>query len=479
MKQKIKVLAFLPILLGTMVSCGKKDNSSSITIDRWHTSGSGLDEAFQKAANQFSELVKEHEGVDVTIKGSYQGNYDDIHNKIVKGFATGDFPTIAVAYPDHVADYLAAESTPGQYVVDRSSLASDSQIGFGKEDYIGDGEASDFVPAFYDEGKHYIREGRYSLPLLKSTEVLFYNKELTANLLNQYNKDENLNRDTDQLSSFRDNLTYDSFRDFCRYIAENIKKGTYQDKAGDSLKYPFYYDSDDNFFITQCYQRNIPFTSINDGKGSVDFNNEQAKKRVSDLKDDYDKGVFRTKGTNENKYGSDLFKTGEVLFDIGSSGGSGYNIPAGDGFTVGVARAPYANDNPLYITQGITLTLLKTKDDKDGRKVKYAWKFLKYLTSTDVNLSLALYSSQGYSPVCTSCYETEEYQTYCEEGETLGEVQKVIKDKISGHYLTTPSFKGSAKIRDEVGGLMVQALSGKKTVEKAFEDAENQARLAR
>ena len=197
------------------------------------------------------------------------------------------------------------------------------------------------------------------------------------------------------------------------------------------------------------------------------------------MKADYDNKVFCTKGTNGNKYGSDLFKTGEVLFNIGSSGGSGYTIPSGDNFTVGVAKVPYANNNPQYITQGVTLTLLKTKDDEDGRKVKYAWKFLKYLTSTTVNLDLALYYSQGYSPVRESCYQNEEFIDYCNEGETLGEVQKVVKEKIGGHYLNTPCFKGSAKAREEVKGLMVQALRGKKTIDGAFADAENQIKLSR
>ena len=207
----------------------------------------------------------------------YQGSYVDIHNKIVSGFNTGDFPTIAVAYPDHVADYIAAESFPGKYVVNLAELATDEKIGFGKESYIGDGEASDFLPAFYDEGQHYIREGRYSLPVLKSTEVIFYNKELTANILNQYNQDEHLGRNSDQLLSFRDDLTYDKFRNFCRYVAKNIKNGAYKGKAGDNLQYPFCYDSDDNFFISQCYQRNIPYTSIENGKGKIEFNNTQAK----------------------------------------------------------------------------------------------------------------------------------------------------------------------------------------------------------
>ena len=89
---------------------------------------------FQNKADEFAKLVKENEGVDISINAgqdAYQGSYVDIHNKIMSGFNTGDFPTIAVAYPDHVADYIAAESVPGKYVVNLAELATDEKIGFG------------------------------------------------------------------------------------------------------------------------------------------------------------------------------------------------------------------------------------------------------------------------------------------------------------------------------------------------------------
>ena len=134
MKQKIKILALLPILLGSRVSCSGNDSSATsgassgngtsqnsskgtIQINRWHTFGAGLQDEFQNKADEFAKLVKENEGVDISINAgqdAYQGSYVDIHNKIMSGFNTGDFPTIAVAYPDHVAYYIAAESVPGK-----------------------------------------------------------------------------------------------------------------------------------------------------------------------------------------------------------------------------------------------------------------------------------------------------------------------------------------------------------------------------
>ena len=64
MKQKIKILALLPILLGSRVSCSGNDSSATsgassgngtsqnsskgtIQINRWHTFGAGLQDEFQ------------------------------------------------------------------------------------------------------------------------------------------------------------------------------------------------------------------------------------------------------------------------------------------------------------------------------------------------------------------------------------------------------------------------------------------------
>ena len=76
-------------------------SSGAIKVVFWHTSGAKLTNSFTQAASDFTALVKKNEGVDVEVTVAYQGGYADIESKISKGFATGDVPTLAVAYPDH------------------------------------------------------------------------------------------------------------------------------------------------------------------------------------------------------------------------------------------------------------------------------------------------------------------------------------------------------------------------------------------
>jgi multiple sugar transport system substrate-binding protein len=504
MKNKIMMTGLCALaLLSGLASCGKENASASaapsvsesvapaptgaIQIEFWHTSGQGIVTEYERAARDFAALVKENEGVDIVITPKYQGNYTDIESKVSSGFSTGNYPTIAIAYPDHVATYLAKEKSDEQYVINLEKLANDPEIGFGKEAYIGDGEASDFVKAFYDEGKEYAKEGIYSLPLMKSTEVMFYNKTLTDIIVPMYNDEKGLGMDTYQMSHYFDDISWDAFIDFAEYVKDKIKAGAFAGKQGNKLEIPVFYDSDSNLFITKSYQNDIPFVSIKDGAGSNDFNNDKAKAMVKKLKKNSDDGILTTKGV-KNIYGSDLFTQEKVLFDIGSSGGADYNSPQGGGFTIGVCKVPYDNNKPSYVTQGLTTTLLRTPDDTDGLKYKYGWKFLKYLTSTEVNLDLALYGSAGYVPVRESCYETDYFKEWVADAEFLGDVQKIVREKINGHYLNTACFSGSSKSREAVGGIIAQAFSNTKAktekeidklIDDLFAEAKNNADLAK
>jgi ABC-type glycerol-3-phosphate transport system substrate-binding protein len=468
----------LGLALTSLVGCQNSSSDSDvIKITFWHTSGASLAGGFETAATEFEALVLEHEGVKVEVTPSYQGNYDDIENKVTKGFATGTVPTIAIAYPDAVADFLALDTKNKGYVCNLSSYAEDSEIGFGKESWFGDGPISDFVPAFYNEGSKYGKEGLYSLPFMKSSEALFYNYDRVA----AYGKNYTPEGYTSPLSSassiknFMANLTWDQLIDFCRYIKSQSNSSQYTA--------PLWYDSDSNLFITESYQRDIPYTSLgSDGTLSIDFNNDAAKSMVSELKQDYDDGLLVTKGT-QNTYGSDAFKNEKCVFSVGSTGGTDYNDP-GDNFTSVAVKVPYANDNPLYVSQGPTLCVLNSpgeSDETNSIRSKYAFKFIKYLTSTEVNAKLCVNYSSGYTPVRTSCYSTDLYTQWIEDSQDSlsGLAANVVVNELSDKYFTTPAAKGSSTTRDQVGGIITNVLLQDTSVESAFQSAYQQSVLAK
>jgi ABC-type glycerol-3-phosphate transport system substrate-binding protein len=268
----------------------------------------------------------------------------------------------------------------------------------------------------------------------------------------------------------------------------NIAQAAYEHKneISTKLEYPIYYDSDSNLFITELYQNKVGYSSINsNGVGQIDFesgeNLTKAKAIVNSLKTAHDNHLLTTKGV-EGTYASNNFKEGKTLFSIGSTGGTGYTIPDAGQFDVAFARVPTMggeNGQIGYISQGPSVCLLNNRSisaAENEAALKYAWKLIKYLTSKQVNVSLCVTGSEGYSPVRTSCYTTETYSDFIEEGESYAEAALVTQNDINGQYYNSAVFTGSATLRNEVGSLITNVLNGKSSLDDAFTTAINNAK---
>lgn len=483
-KMKVLKLLCLPIVLVSLFSCSSNNSNTNDNTDKteiksvkvyfWHTFGQNIVTQLEDKIQSFEKIIKENEDFDVSIELKYQGGYSDILSIINKSFAAGNTPTIAVAYPDHVADYLSHESFDEEYVYNMANLIHDEKIGYGKNSYLGDDkDETDIVDAFFEESKAYLKDGIYSLPFMKSSEVLIYNKDIVnKQLLKAYDSS------ITNYDEYMSNLTWDEFINLLRFVKKDIDNGG--KICGTNTEVPLIYDSDSNLFITKCMQKNIPFISIKDGNGSLDFDNDEAKAMVEELKGYYDEGLLKTKGSNENQYGSYDFTEGKCLFTVGSSGGAGYNDPGEASFNVGVVKVPYENNNPLYVSQGPTLTLLKSKgvsDEVNELRKEYAWKFLKYITNTENNADICYLGTEGYVPVRKSSYTFDYFEEFLNGDEFISKSCNVVVNDINGKYFTTPAFKGSSTARDQVGGIIANVFLGKYDVERAFSEAKKNALL--
>ncbi len=476
--KKLNIVKFLslPMFLVSLFSCNSNKSVDKTKIYFWHTFGQNVVEELSNKVEDFEKLIKENEGIDISIELTYQGSYDDMLNQVNKGLAIGNTPTICVAYPDHVADYLSHESFDEEYVYNLENLMHDSKIGYGMNSYLGDDkDETDIVNAFFAESKAYLKEGIYSIPFMKSSEVLMYNKDIVdTKLLKAYDST------ISNYDEYMANLTWDQFVDLLRFVKEDMNNGG--KICGNNLEVPLIYDSDENLYISKSMQNNIPFISIKDGKGSLDFDNDEAKEMVKTLKGYYDEGLLKTKGSNNNEYGSYSFTEGRCLFAVGSSGGAGYNDPGEASFKVGVVKVPYDNNNPLYVSQGPTLTLLKSKgvsDEVNEFRKEYAWKFVKYITNTENNADMCYLGSEGYIPIRNSSYTSGYYKEYLEDADTfLAKTSKVVVEDINGRYLSTPAFKGSSAARDQVGAILANVFLDKYDVDKAFSEAKQLASLS-
>ena len=430
---------------------GTNDGKTEVVF--WHTMGATNQEYLNAFIKSFEE-----ENPDIKVTHAAQGGYTDIESKLLKAIPAKTTPTMAFCYPDHVANYIKSGSA-----VKLNDYINNAEYGLTAD------ELKDYQDAgFWSEGSDsYGADGSvYSVPFSKSTEVLFMN---TTWMVKNGFVDAN-----DPTKPFVP-TTWEEMWDLCAKI-----------KAKDESITPLGYDSDDNMFITLCEQYGIPYTSLVDGMGSIDFNNAQAKALVTELKGYYDKGYFKTKGTlPNNSYTSTQFVEEKLIMSIGSTGGTKYNVPTTDNgdmaFNVEVFRIPQANPNaPKVISQGPSITFFKNSQISEAQVVA-SWKFYKHITNAYNSAAYAIFT--GYEPVRESSYTSDIYQSHLNAtGEDVTLFTKVANltatEEIKKAYFFSPVFVGSSVARQQAGGIITQVLLGEKTVDEAFDDAETETIFA-
>ena len=290
----------------------------------------------------------------------------------------------------------------------------------------------------------------YTMPLSKSTEVLYYNKDFfTAH---------NIQVPT----------TWDEMEAVCKQIKELDPKSV-----------PLGYDSEDNMFITFCEQYGYPYTSA-EGEGAEHFlfNNDQCKGFVKKLREWHQAGYITTEaiyGSYTSALFTELNKNNQHSYMcIGSSGGASYQIPENNAFEVGVAPIPQANkDNQKVISQGPSLCILRGAKTTD-QQVVASWLFVKYLT-TNADFQKEFSTVSGYMPVIKSVQEDAAYKEWLAgaNGRT-NLIPLVVQAGLAQQeaYFTSDAFNGSSTAREEVGLILFHAMSdANPDIDKLFKDA--------
>ena len=464
MKKRLIAMALLVAMLAgiaTLSGCGNSKNASNafvvpetgfdvnseVTITFTHTMGAKLQEVLNTYIAEFNKIYP-----NITIEHVSAGGWSDINGQINTEIAGGTQPNIAYCYPDHVAMYNIAKSV----VVLDNLIDSDIAVG-DKGEIIGltDEQKADFVESYYNEGLAYGDNQMYTMPLNKSTEVLYYDKTF-----------------------FEENgLTVPNTWDELWATCEKIL-------AIDPDCYPLGYDAEDNWFITMCEQMGTGYTSAENG-GEYLFNNAENKAFVKKLREYYQKGYFTTQELY-GSYTSNLFvETTDTrcYMCVGSSGGASYqmsNNDTGDGtfaFEVGVAPIPAYNGNRKVISQGPSLCILKGANTTD-QQVIASWLFTKFLC-TNVDFQAEFSMTSGYMPVLKSVVENENYAAWLDKANGYEQlVATCVKTGIEGRetYFVSDAFNGSSTARTQVGSLLIKCLSTETDdvdalIDQAFADA--------
>ena len=466
MKKRIIALLMLAVMLvSTLAACGGNPSSnggqaaipgykvptggydgSEVTIKFAHTMGAKLQEVLNYHIGEFNKLYP-----NIHIEHSSYGGWSDIAGQINTEMAADNQPNIAYCYPDHVAMYNMAKA-----VVTLDNLIASTEPatkGDGTTETLGltAEQIADFIPGFYNEGKVYGDNQMYTMPMSKSTEVLYYNKTFF---------DQN---------GLTVPTTWEEMEATCEKIL-----------ALDPKSIPLGYDSEDNWFITMCEQNGFDYTSAS-GEHYL-FNNDNNKGFVKTLREWYEKGYV----TTEALYGSytsglftELDKTvSHSYMCIGSSGGASYQIPADRAFEVGIAPIPQANTaNKKVISQGPSLCILKSGKSTD-QHILASWLFVKYLT-TNMAFQTEFSSTSGYMPVLESAQDNEIYAQWLAKAngaEFLTALVVKVGLEEADTYFTSPAFNGSSVARAQVGTLLAKCMSESTSdvdslINNAFENA--------
>ena len=417
-------------------------DGSEVTITFYHTMNQDLRKLVDDAIVKFNEMYP-----NITVLHSQVGNYDDVRDQIKNEITAGKQPNIAYCYPDHVALYNSAKAviTLDNLINSKITVTHDD----GTTEILGftDAQKNDFVDIFYDEGSVYGDDYLYTLPLAKSTEVLYYNKTF----FDKHN--------------IKVPTTWDEMEEVCRQIKEIDPKSI-----------PLGYDSEANWFITMCEQYGSGYTSLDKDNHYI-FDNDTNQAFVKRFREWHQEGLVTTQEIY-GSYTSGLFikATNGVrsYMSIGSTGGAKNQVP-GDSdpyFEVDIAPIPQVDPTkPKAISQGPSLCIFK---DNNPQEVIASWLFVKYLT-TNVMFQANFSSIQGYMPVIESVQDFAPYKEFIESAEDGNDSITALAVKVAiemtDYYYVSPAFRGSSTARDQVGLLMKHCMVSTRTdVEKMIDD---------
>ena len=427
----------LVLLFGSLlsvVSCNPNTSQPSenpdeeVEITFYSTMGANLKSVFDGFLADFNAEypnIKVNHNTDI-------GGYDDVRDQTATELSVGIGPDVVYCYADHVALYNKTKK-----VVALDKYIDDEEIG------LTDAQYNDFIPGYLNEGKQFGDGKMYMIPWSKSTEILYYNKDVFTSLgLQAPTKWFGENDPTSM-----------------EYVCKKLKEY-------DPDCIPLGYDSEANFFITQCEQLGLPYTSAT-GENFL-FNTAEHKNLMKQFKSWYAKGYITTQELY-GSYTSGLFvETGagkqKSYMSIGSSAGAVHQVPKAkdDGtypFQVGMDQIPQHNENnKKVISQGPSVCILDSGDDK---KIEAAWKLVKFFT-TNVEFQAQFSIASGYVPVIQSVMENETYAKHIASAEDVKVDQatrapaystKICMSQVN-NYFTSPAFIGSSEARSQVGFLV-------------------------
>lgn len=357
-KSGVKAVA-LSVAALVLAACGSQGGSSSAktqittevkeatTITFWHAMNGPHEQALTKLTEDF---MKANPNVKVELQN--QSSYKDLQAKLNATFTSKqNLPTISQAYPSWLYD-----ASQSDLLVDLNPYITNDKIGM-KEN----APLESLMKGAQIEGK------QYGMPFNKSTEVLFYNKDL----LEKYG------------------VAVPKTLEELKVAAQTI----YEKSNGEVVGAGF--DSLNNYYAIGMKNKGVDFNS------SLDFSSDASQKVVNYYAEGVKAGYFRIAGSD--KFLSGPFANQKLAMYVGSSAGEAHVAkPAQEkGFTYGVAARP----EKINLQQGTDVYMFSSASETQRTA---AYLYMKFLSSADSQLYWA--QQTGYMPAVESVLKSDAYK---------------------------------------------------------------------
>lgn len=417
-KRLLAVLMTAAVATSAFVGCSKGTSSNNdivtelnepVTIEMWHYMNGKQAETLQEIVDEFNSTNDKG----ITVNAVAQGNVADLNKKVIAASQSNTLPAIVNVYPD-LATGLINEGK----IVDLAPYINDKNIG------MADDVKNDFVTAFMAELSQWEEGKVYGMPMTKSTEVLYVNKNMLEEL--------------GYTLADMENLTMEKLAEISKKCYEELGV------AG------FGFDSSSNAFISTLQMEGMNFIDLD---GTINVDNEWVREFLPFFQEQTSKGYFRVAG--EDKYLSGPFANQKVLAYQGSSAGFAH-INNNGAFEIAAVEVPvFEGKDNAVIQQGASLFATSTVSPEQ----QYAsYEFIKFLTSTENTAKFA--TSTGYLPVRKSAQDLDSVKALVEDETSLyGQIYKVAQKSLEYAYYT-PAVNNAQSARTSVEEKYVSFVTG-------------------
>ena len=434
-KRLLAALLSSALVMTTLAGCSSKSGSSDmvteltepITIEMWHYMNGGQADALNSIIEDFNATNDKG----ITVNAISQGSIVDLNKKVISAAQSNSLPAIINVYPD-----IATGLIEDKKLVNLSSFINDKNFGMADE-------MDDFVDSFIQETSQWNNGEVYGLPMTKSTEVLYVNKNML----------ESLGYTLEDLEG----LTFEK-------LAEISNKAvTELGVAG------FGFDSSSNAFISSLKMNGLDFV---DSKGTINVDNEWVREYMTFFQKQAESGAFRIAG--EDKFLSNPFVNQKMLCYQGSSAGYAY-LNNGGAFEIAVVEVPvFEGKDKAVMQQGASLFVTNNV----SAEAQYAaYEFVKFATNAENTAKFA--TATGYLPVRKSAVETEIVKNILNDETSLySQVYNVAQKSLPYSYYT-PAINNAQSARTVAQEKYEAFMSGSiKDVEVLVDDIVSQVQTS-